>query len=47
MEYGLETGKVIARYIHDFRENIVRQEITHATQYMLKKGLKIFLEKRV
>ena len=42
MEYSRDTGKVIARCIHHIRNEIVRKETTHATQYMLKKGLKIF-----
>ena len=43
-EYSRETGKVIARHIHHIRNLIVRKETSHATQYMLKKGLKIFGE---
>ena len=41
-EYSRKIGKVIARYIHHIRNEIVRKETTHTTQYMLKKGLKIF-----
>ena len=42
LEYGLDTGKVIARMIHDLRDNIVRREESHAIQYFLKRGLKEF-----
>ena len=42
MEYGLDTGKVIARMIHDLRDNIVRREESHTIQYVLKRGLKEF-----
>ena len=42
LEYGLETGKVIARLIHDMRDDIVRSEESHAVQYFLKQGLKEF-----
>ena len=41
-EYSRDTGKVIARYIHHIRNEIMRKETVHSTQYMLKKGLKIF-----
>ena len=46
-EYGLDTGKVIARNIHHIRNEIVRQETSYATQYMLKRGLKVFGEQGV
>ena len=44
-EYGLRTGKVIARTISALRNNIANSESSHAQQYMLKKGLKIFGQK--
>ena len=46
-EYGLDTGKVIARNIHHLRNEIFRQETSYATQYMLKRGLKVFGEQGV
>ena len=42
LEYGRDTEKVIARLIHDMRENIVRHEESHAIQYFPKRGLKEF-----
>ena len=45
LEYSLDTGKVIARMIHDVRDNIVRREESHAIQYFLKRGMKEFGEK--
>ena len=46
-KYGLEVENGIVRYIHDFCENIMHQETTHATQYMLKKDLKVFGKKGI
>ena len=46
-EYNLDTSKVITRTIHYLQNEIVRKETCHATQYMLKKGLKLFGKKGV
>ena len=39
LQYGLNTRKVIAKMMNDFRENIVRCEESHPIQYFLKRGL--------
>ena len=45
LEYGFGTGKVIAQTLDVIHQNITEFGESHAQQYMLAKGLKVFGKK--